>query len=360
MASSLETNKVLAAVLTAGIIASGAGVISRIIYHPSMPEENAYVIAVSEGEAQDGEAAAAATAEPLPVLLAAASPTDGEGEAKKCAACHSFEQGGANKIGPALWGVVDRDIASVDGFAYSEALLEKEGEWTFDSLAEFLADPKGWAPGTKMAFAGIKDPEDRADVLVYLRSLAESPVPLPEPATAEAAEPQEGAEGAGAEAGSAEATEAAAGGESPEQAAESGEEVAALEEGEPEGAAESAEAATGIGALLAQADIDAGAKDARKCAACHSFEEGGAAKIGPPLWNVVERDIASVEGFAYSDALTEKEGAWDYQTLDEYLAAPREWAPGTKMAFAGIKKPEERADVILYLRSLSSEPAPLP
>ena len=209
MASSLETNKVLAALLTAGIIASGAGVVSRIIYHPTMPEENAYVIAVSDEGAREGEAAAEATATPLPVLLAEASPEEGESETKKCAACHSFEQGGPAKIGPPLWGVVDRDIASVDGFAYSDALLGKEGEWTFESLAGFLADPKGWAPGTKMAFAGIKDPADRADVLVYLRSLAESPVPLPEPVAAEA-EPQEAAESSGAEPGSAGAPEASA------------------------------------------------------------------------------------------------------------------------------------------------------
>jgi cytochrome c len=113
-------------------------------------------------------------------------------------------------------------------------------------------------------------------------------------------------------------------------------------------------------ALLAHADADAGAKDARKCAACHNFEEGGPAKIGPPLWGVVGRDIASVEGFKYSDALTGKEGAWDYQKLDAFLAEPRGWAKGTKMAFAGVKKPEERADVIAYLRSLSHDPAPLP
>jgi cytochrome c len=340
MAASLETNKVLAALLTAGIIASGSGVISRIIYHPSMPEENAYVIEVAEVETADGGAAEAEAA-PLPVRLAQASPEEGQAEARKCAACHSFEQDGENKIGPVLWGVVGRDIASVEGFAYSDALLAKEGEWTFEALDAFVEDPKGWAPGTKMAFAGIKNPEDLADVLVYLRSLAEDPVPLPEPATAEA--------GAGAEetAGQAGAT------------AETDQQVAALEEAEPEGAA-AAGAGDGVGALLAQADADAGANAAKKCAACHSFEEGGPARIGPPLWDVIGRDIAALEDFAYSDALAGKGGAWDYQALDAFLTQPREWAPGTKMAFAGLKKPEERADLILYLRSLSNEPAPLP
>lgn len=326
MASSLETNKALAALLTAGIIASGSGVISRIIYHPSMPEENAYVIEVPEGDA--GGATAEAEVTPLPVLLAAASPEDGAGDAKKCAACHNFEQGGAAKIGPPLWGVVDRDIASIAGFAYSDALLEREGNWTFEALNDFVANPKGFAPGTKMAFAGIKDPEDRADVLVYLRSLAESPVPLPEATAAEPGEEQVAAVAT-------EPTPAA-----PESAAP------------PQG--------DGIGPRLAHADLDAGAKSARICAACHSFEEGGAAKIGPPLWGVVGRDIASLGDFSYSNALAGKDGEWSYQTLDEYLSAPREWAPGTKMVFAGIKKPEDRANVILYLRSLSSDPAPLP
>lgn len=351
MASSLETNKALAALLTAGIIASGSGVIARILYHPSMPEENAYVIQVTQGEAEGGEAAAEAKTPPLPVLLAAASSEAGQGVVKKCAACHSFEQGGPNKIGPVLWGVVGRDIASVEGFSYSDALLAKEGEWTFDKLFQFIHNPKGYAPGTKMAFAGIGDPEDLADVLVYLRGLSENPVPLPEVAEAEVVD-EEAAEAAST-------TDVTA---QPDAAAESAkgavaeEQVAALEQTE-EGAAD---ANGGIGVRLAEADLGTGERAAKKCAACHSFDEGGPAKIGPPLWGVVGRDIAGFDDFAYSDALTEKEGNWDYQKLDAFLTQPRDWAPGTKMAFVGLKKPEERADLILYLRSLSNEPAPLP
>lgn len=416
MAASLETNKALAALLTAGIIASGSGVISRILYHPSMPEENAYVIAVPEAETGEGEDATTADAAPLPVLLAAASPEEGETVAKKCAACHSFEQGGAAKIGPPLWGVVGRDIASVEGFAYSDALLGMEGGWTFDGLNAFIHDPKGYAPGTKMAFAGVAEPEDLANLLVYLRSLADAPVPLPEAAEGEAeqaagaedepatqaepaqesagdepedepaaqaepaqesaaAEPateagaaQEGeaepaaAAGAAQEGAEAEPTQAEA---STGQVPDPDELVAALEEAGPEEAPEAAPEQTapaadeGVGVLLAQADVDEGAKAARKCAACHSFDEGGANKIGPPLWGVLGRDIAALD-FAYSDALAEKDGAWDYQALDAFLAEPREWAPGTKMAFAGIREPEQRADIILYLRSLSNAPAPLP
>jgi cytochrome c len=375
MASSLETNKTLAALLTAGIIASGSGVISRMLYHPSMPEENAYVVAAPEATTGGGEAGGEAEAAPLPVLLAKADPGKGATIAKKCAACHSEEKGGPVKIGPPLWGVVGRDIAAVEGFDYSEALHSKEGEWTFDNLFEFIHSPREWAPGTKMTFAGIKKPEDRADLLVYLRTLSDQPVPLPE-APAEAATATEQGAGAagGAEQGAGQAAApaepAAAAAPSTEQAAPAsqqavvGEPGAAGGQAAPAGAAPAGAAASGgedgIGARLAHADADAGAKDARKCAACHSFEEGGKAKIGPPLWGVVGRDIAAVDGFSYSDAMTQKEGAWDYQKLDAFLTKPREWAPGTKMAFAGIAKPEERADVILYLRSLSDNPAPLP
>jgi cytochrome c len=364
MAASLETNKTLAALLTAGIIASGSGVISRILYHPSMPEENAYVVEVPEATAEGGAAAGAAEAAPLPVLLADANPDKGASEAKKCAACHSEEKGGPIKIGPPLWGVVGRDIASIEGFDYSDALRGKEGQWTFENLYEFIHGPREWAPGTKMAFAGIKSPEGRADLLAFLRTLADQPAPLPE-APAEAAAPEQAAAQPAAPAepaaAAAPSTEEAAPASEP---AEAGGQTAALDQAAPAGAAAGAAAPAGagdgIGALLAHADVDAGAKDARKCGACHSFEEGGAAKIGPPLWGVVGRDIASVDGFSYSDALVQKDGAWDYQKLDAFLTQPREWAPGTKMAFAGLKKPEERADVILYLRSLSNDPAPLP
>ena len=349
MASSLEVNKFLAAILTAGVIASGSGVLSRILYQPHVPEEPAYQVAVLEDGA--AEATAEVEAVPLAVLLADASAEQGEGVVRACAACHSFEQGGASKIGPPLYGVLGRDIAGVDGFAYSGALAEKEGEWDYEHLDAFLADPRGWAPGTKMAYAGLKAPEARADAIMYLRSLSDDPAPLPEaPAEEEAAaaeQPEVEADAAEAE------TE--------------GEQVAAVQPGEEQAAADGADAAAtadgegaGVLALLADADLEAGQKATRVCAACHSFEEGGPNKIGPGLWGVVGRDIASHEGFSYSDALAQKDGVWDYETLDHYLANPREWAPGTKMAFAGVRKPEDRAGIILYLRSLAAEPEPLP
>jgi len=112
-------------------------------------------------------------------LLAAAKPDGGAGTFKICAACHSGDKGGANKVGPALWGVVGRKTGSMDGFAYSEAMKGKGGEWTYDRLAAFLNNPKTYVSGTKMAFAGVQDPAKLADLLAYLSTLSDAPVPLP-------------------------------------------------------------------------------------------------------------------------------------------------------------------------------------
>jgi cytochrome c len=331
--ASLEFNKMMAAVLTAGVLASGAGVVSRILYQPHAPEEVAYGIEVPEGGGAPAEGGGEEALPPIAPLLAAATIETGQTVAKRCATCHAFEQGGPNKIGPVLWDVVGRDIAGVEGFSYSPALEGMEGVWDYEALNHFLHDPQDWAPGTKMSFAGLSGAEDRAGIIVYLRSLSENPAPLPTPEEVAAAE-------------------AAA------QPAAGATEVAAVEQGE--GAAAGAGAVESIGPMVAAASPEAGQAAARACAACHSFEQGGPNKIGPNLWNVVGRDIASAEGFSYSDALQSKEGAWDYDGLAAFLHDPRGWAPGTKMAFAGLKKPEDRAAVIAYLRSLSENPAPLP
>ena len=113
--------------------------------------------------------------------------------------------------------------------------------------------------------------------------------------------------------------------------------------------------------MLAAADVAAGKKSARKCSACHTFDEGGANKIGPNLWNIVNRPIASDGDFAYSKALKGKAGGtWTYEELDAFLAKPKAYAPGNKMTFPGFKKVGARADMIAYLRSLSGSPAALP
>ena len=122
------------------------------------------------------------------------------------------------------------------------------------------------------------------------------------------------------------------------------------------------EAATvSLGTLLASADATKGAAAAKACAACHDFTKGGPNKVGPNLWDVVERPHGSHEGFSYSDAIKAKSGEkWTYEALSEFIKAPKDAVPGTKMAFGGIKKDQTRADLLAYLASLSDAPKPFP
>ncbi len=113
-------------------------------------------------------------------------------------------------------------------------------------------------------------------------------------------------------------------------------------------------------ALLASADVQAGAKLSKKCTACHVFDAGGAAKVGPALWNIVNKSKGSSDGFGYSSALIEFGGAWDYQSLNAFLAKPKAYISGTKMNFAGLKKPQDRANIIAWMRTKADSPAALP
>lgn len=182
MAGSLEGNKVLAALLTAGIVATAAGNFSRIFYGPSEIEEDAYPIEVPEQASLGGGGEQADGGEVTPVgpLLAAADVSAGETVSKKCTSCHSFEEGGENKVGPALHGVVGREIGKYEGFSYSSALSEKGGAWDYEALNGFLYAPRTYAAGTKMSFAGLTKEEDRANVIAYLRSISPEAPPLPE------------------------------------------------------------------------------------------------------------------------------------------------------------------------------------
>lgn len=159
-----------------------AGFTAELLYHPKMLEENVYVVAASGDEgAGAAEVAAAPALEPIGPLLAEADVANGQKVAKKCTACHSFDDGGPNKVGPNLYDIVDRPIGGHGGFAYSDALSGMaDSAWDYESLNEFLLKPKTWAPGTKMSFAGLKKTGDRADLIAYLRSLSGSPAPLPE------------------------------------------------------------------------------------------------------------------------------------------------------------------------------------
>jgi len=171
--------------LFAGIIGLGLSILSGMYYgadKPHRPHEMGYPI---EGVVEEG----AAEGPSLATLLSTADPAAGEKVFAKCVACHTINQGGANGIGPNLFGVMGEGIGTGHaGFAFSNALKSKGGTWTFEAMDAWLKSPRAFADGTKMSFAGLSNPEDRANILVYLNSMGAHQLPLPTPEAAPAAE----------------------------------------------------------------------------------------------------------------------------------------------------------------------------
>jgi cytochrome c2 len=393
---SFELNKIAGAVLFALLVAFGLSIFSGIIFETEAPAVPGFEIAV----AAEGGEAGGEEEQPIAVLLASADAAAGESAARQCASCHTFQEGEANGTGPNLWSIVNRPIASVADFEYSPAMQEFAAQaetWTFEHLNTFVHDPQGTVPGTIMTYTGMRNDQQRASLLLYLNTLSAEPAPLPEPpaegeaaaegevpaegeaaaegeAPAEEAAPAEGteqpAEGEAAPAEDTTAAEAEAPAEAAEAPAEGTEETPATDEPaapeEPAGeqssqaegpAAPDAAGESGFAAMVAAADPAAGEGVFRRCFSCHSAEPDGGSPVGPNLFGVVNRPIASLPDFEYSPAMIEfSEGGsktWTPDNLNVYLTDPQEVVPDTLMVFPGIPREEDRASLIAYLSTLT-------
>lgn len=166
----LESNKIAASILLASLIAMLSGFVANILYKPQLSlEERGYQIATSESNMVNDGGGPKEQKPDIELLMANANAENGKKLAKKCVACHSFNKGGANKIGPNLWAVHGKKKGHRTDFKYSKALLAHGGIWDDQSLYSFLHKPSKYIPGTKMSFAGIKKPENIADVIAYLK-----------------------------------------------------------------------------------------------------------------------------------------------------------------------------------------------
>ncbi len=319
----LLVNKIAAGLLTAGLIFWAANRIADIVIPDEAPK--AVAIKITGMQTAAAPAAAAGLASIIPLLAGA---DIGKGTAfvqQQCSSCHTVNQGGAAGVGPNLYGVIGGPMFAGAGFGYSDAAKGKaKGNWNYDNINAWLADPSGFAPGTAMSYSGIKNTQTRADVVAYLRTLSASPLPLPTPAEVKAAS----------------APAAAAPGPS----------------------AGGPAAPPGVDTLFAGADVAKGqALVSQQCSACHTLNKGGAAGVGPNLYGIVGAKMFSQPGFSYTDAAKAKTGGvWTPDVLSAWLADPNGFAPGTAMSYAGIKNDQTRADVIAYLNTNSASPVKLP
>ena len=322
--NSFELNKIFGAILGTLVFVMGVGFIADEIYAPIEGRGAGYALPepAAEGEAGAPEEPGIA---PIAARMQTASAEAGASLITRCQACHDYSPANENRTGPGLYGIVGHPIGGHDGFAYSDALaaLGADGEvWDYEHLDGFLESPRNYAPGTKMSFAGLPDPEDRADLIAFLRENSDEPYPLPE-APAETAAPAEG--------------EAAAGGEAPA-------------EQDP------------IWAAMAAVTPEDGQALIVRCQACHDYSEANANRVGPGIYDIVGQQIAHHAEFAYSDALAamgEAGETWTPEHLSAFFEKPSDFAPGTKMGFAGLPDIEDRAALIVFLNTLSDEPMDL-
>jgi cytochrome c len=200
--NSFELNKILGALLGTCLILLALSIGAGAIFSPDKPGKPGFEIAVKEAAPGGGAGEKKEPSQPIEALLASASVEKGQATAKQCQACHTFEKGGPNRVGPNLWNIVnDKRGEDRGGFNFSAAMKAKGGTWTYEELDKFLTNPRGYIPGTNMTFAGLTRDQQRADVIAYLRTLADNPAPLPKAAEAkpagDQAAPASGSQGGG-------------------------------------------------------------------------------------------------------------------------------------------------------------------
>jgi cytochrome c len=218
--NSFELNKILGAVLGTCLILLALNIGASALFSPHVPAKPGFAIAAATHEGAGGAAAPKEPEKPLPVLLASANVDKGKNTAKQCQACHTFEKGGPNRVGPNLWNIVgDERGQDRGGFNFSQAMKTKGGKWSFDELNKFLKSPRDYIPGTAMTFAGINNDQQRADVIAFLDTLSDNPVPLPK---AEASAPAGGGGNAPPAGGDAPGAAAPGGAKAPAGAPETG------------------------------------------------------------------------------------------------------------------------------------------
>ncbi len=178
---SFEINKIIAAVLLVAILIIVIGKISDVVFHVDKPEKPGYVVEVEQVSSSSAEMSVTTTEEKIDIaaLMALGDLAVGEKVFKKCAACHLINKGGENKIGPALYGVIGRKVASKQDYKYSKAMAAYDKNWTFEEMNGYLKKPQSYIKGTKMAFAGLRKEKDRASVILYLNQNSDNPLPLP-------------------------------------------------------------------------------------------------------------------------------------------------------------------------------------
>ena len=177
---SFELNKIIAAILMVALLVIGLGKVADSVFHVKKPKNPGYQVEV-ESQSTKGISQSAEVIEKIDIaqIMALGDVVSGEKIFKKCAACHSINKGGKNKIGPGLYNVVGRAVGGVDDYKYSKALASYGKEWTFEELNGFLQKPSSYIKGTKMSYAGLRKEKDRASVIKYLNQNSDSPKLLP-------------------------------------------------------------------------------------------------------------------------------------------------------------------------------------